>query len=204
MKNYFLQKNKSIKSRKASNTARGFTLVETLVAISIFTVSLLGMMTILSGSISNTFYAKQKIVASYLAQEGIEYIRNMRDTYVLYSADGQTGWNSFNDNLSTHSCMTENGCFLNADNLFSLPTPMPMTKVTLTACSSSTCPSGILSYDSTTGKYGFTGTVSTFTRKIVVNIVSSEETRISSTVSWAQGSGNYSIVFSESLFNWVE
>src|ERR1035437_5439116 len=79
---------------------RAFTLVETLVAIAIFTVSLVAIMSVLASSITSTTYAKQKMVASYLAQEGIEYIRNMRDTFVLYDAiSSQTGWNSFNSKL---------------------------------------------------------------------------------------------------------
>ena len=83
MEKLFKQKNKA------------FTLLETLVAISIFTVSILGIMSVLASGISNANYAKQKMTASYLAQEGIEYIRNMRDTNVLYSVNG--GWNGFRD-----------------------------------------------------------------------------------------------------------
>ena len=207
MKNYFLQKNRACpQCIKHSFCRRVFTLVETLVALAIFTTSLLGIMSILSSSISSTYYARQKIVASYLAQEGIEYIRNMRDTYVLYSATGQDGWNAFNTKL-TPCDVSGNGCFFNADNLSSLSNPitnMPMTNLPLTLCSTTACSDGNLFYDSTTGKYGFFGEPTVYTRKIIVSIISSDETRVSSTVSWTQGSGNYSIVFTEDLFNWVE
>jgi len=71
----------------------GFTLVETLVAIAIFTVSILAVMAVLANSISDTNYAKKKITAAYLAQEGIEYVRKMRDTFVL--TNNQTGWADF-------------------------------------------------------------------------------------------------------------
>ena len=47
----------------------GFTLVETLVAISIFSMSLVALMSILGSGISDTNYAKQKIIAGYLTQE---------------------------------------------------------------------------------------------------------------------------------------
>ncbi|MBI3306082.1 prepilin-type N-terminal cleavage/methylation domain-containing protein [Candidatus Nomurabacteria bacterium] len=71
----------------------GFTLVETLVAVSIFSVSILGLLSVLADGVADSSYAKQKLIAAYLAQEGIEYVRNMRDTSVLYSGGGN--WNSF-------------------------------------------------------------------------------------------------------------
>jgi len=78
---------------KKVNKSRGFTLVETLVAIAIFTASILAVMAVLANSISDTNYAKKKITAAYLAQEGIEYVRKMRDTFVL--TNNQTGWADF-------------------------------------------------------------------------------------------------------------
>lgn len=77
---------------------KGFTLVETLVAISIFTASILGLISVLASGISNVGYAKKKIMATYLAQEGIEYARNIRDTHVLY--EGVSGWNNFLEDSS--------------------------------------------------------------------------------------------------------
>jgi prepilin-type N-terminal cleavage/methylation domain-containing protein len=136
------------KSRK-----RGFTLVETLVAISIFTLSILGLMSILTSGVADTSYAKQKITASYLAQEGIEHARNIRDTHVLY--EGNSGWAHF----KTDPKVTD--------------------------------------YDSPS-EY------SNFHRTVTLTKINDEESMVSSRVSWTQGSGNYSITFSEELFDWVE
>ncbi|PIZ86896.1 hypothetical protein COX93_02875, partial [Candidatus Nomurabacteria bacterium CG_4_10_14_0_2_um_filter_30_12] len=63
--------NIGVSSAKAE---RGFTLVETLVAISIFTVSVISLMSVLSSGITGTKFANNKIIAGYLAQEGIEYV----------------------------------------------------------------------------------------------------------------------------------
>ncbi len=141
-------------NRKLLSLLNGFTLVETLVAISIFTVSILGLMSVLSSGISSTIYAKQKMAASYLAQEGIEYIRNIRDTDVLYMGGGD--WFSFN-------------VALDSLNFF---------------------PSSDVS----------------FTRRIqkIPVLGNSDEIKIISEVSWRQGSGSYSITFSENLFNWFQ
>ena len=87
MKKYFKKVNKS----------NGFTLVETLIALSIFSVSVITMMSILGSGIANTNYAKNKIAASYLAQEGIEYARNIRDNDVLYTSTTGKNWATFRD-----------------------------------------------------------------------------------------------------------
>jgi type II secretory pathway pseudopilin PulG len=183
----------------------GFTLVETLVAVSIFTVSILSLLVVLSSGISNTGYAKKKMAAAYLAQESIEYIRNMRDTYVLYSGNSQTGWNNFNTKLTSASCDGVNGCYFDNRNVSFADSTLPMTDLLFSACSSAACSGASLLYDASTGTYGYvSGIDSGFVRKIRITQVSANETKVFSTVSWVQGSGTYTINFSESLFNWVE
>ena len=103
---FFKQKNTSGGfTRTLSSKVSGFTLVETLVAISILTSSIVVLMSVLASGVSNTTYAKNKIIAGYLAQEGIEQIRNMRDSAVLKAMNqGDTsndGWVAFKDNISS-------------------------------------------------------------------------------------------------------
>lgn len=88
--------------KKVNKLKKAFTLIETLVAISIFTVSLLGIMSVLASSISSTNYAKQKMIATYLAQEGVEYARNLRDTEVITNG-GPNGWSAFIPSSSSPS-----------------------------------------------------------------------------------------------------
>jgi len=188
--------------KKNKNFNNGFTLVETLVAVAIFSVSILGLLSLLASSITNTTYAKEKIIAGYLAEEGVEYMRNLRDTYVLYSSSGQVGWNNFNTKVA--GCATANGCYFDDSTVsFAFPSNMAMTNLTLTACSSSSCPNGALNYDSSTGKYGTSGSRSSFVRQILVKQISADEINVLSTVYWKQGSGTFSVTLSDNLFNWV-
>jgi len=179
---------------------QGFSLVETLVAVLLFSVGVVTMLNVLAKGISDTGYAKQKISAEYMAQEGIELVRNIRDTHVLYSPSPQTGWNAFRASLG--SC---NGkCYINADNLFVVTPPMQITKIPVIACGQS-CPT--ILYNSNNGKFGYTtGTSSGMLREIRVDPVAgtSDEIKITSTVFWNQGSGTYKVSFTENLYNWLE
>ncbi|MBP6883992.1 MAG: type II secretion system protein [Candidatus Pacebacteria bacterium] len=205
MKYLILKTNKACPNRYAKRYRRGFTLVETLVAISIFSVSLMALMSVLANGIASTSYVKEKDTAIYLAQEGIEYMRNMRDTYVLYSSSPQAGWDAFKNKLTENSCTGVNGCYFNADGLFTtISSPMEMTKISFGTCTSFGCSNAPMLYNSSTGKYGYTaGSATNFIRKINVQ-VSTNETKILSTVYWTQGSGTYNLTLSENLFNWVE
>jgi prepilin-type N-terminal cleavage/methylation domain-containing protein len=71
-----------IKLPSASHQS-GFTLIETLVAIVIFSAALISLMTIASRGIAATAIAEQETIAHYLAQEGLEVVRNIRDTNIL-------------------------------------------------------------------------------------------------------------------------
>jgi prepilin-type N-terminal cleavage/methylation domain-containing protein len=199
--------------KKFNKSGKGFTLVETLVAISIFTVSLLGIMSLLASNIANTTYAKQKMIASYLAQEGIEYIRNIRDTHVIYS--GATWLNLKNSilghcgNHGTGAGSNDKNCYIDEGGIdFGVDDKPIISIMVIKQCGSPPsyiCP--VMTYDTNTGKYGYnSSTNSPFTRTIYLKYLPSvqEYFQVFSTVSWTQGSGSYSITFSEDLYDWTE
>ncbi|MES2023141.1 MAG: prepilin-type N-terminal cleavage/methylation domain-containing protein [Patescibacteria group bacterium] len=190
---------KKLKQKNKLNS--GFTLVETLVAITIFTVSILTLMIVLGNGITDANYAKRKMTAEYLAQEGIEYIHNLRDTSAFSSTGGWA--NNFKSSLSR--CILPNGCYFDEQNVLSFG--HTMTALDFTSCSPS-CPP--LLYDSSKGRYGYgypSGVDSGFVRKITVDdleyLNQGDEVKVTSTVSWTQGSGTYSVSFSENLFKWI-
>jgi prepilin-type N-terminal cleavage/methylation domain-containing protein len=185
IKKYFKKNNKS---------NRGFTLVETLVAISIFTTAVVTFMSILGTGISNTNYAKTKMIASYLAQEGVEYIRNMRDDHLFYKGITSDTWDKFKADLAA--------CSLNSECGFNTAVS-PIDPGFIFKCSVN--PNGCKIYLNN-GNYNTNsaGDDSGFTRTIRMDTMNQDEVKIYSAVSWIQGSGSYNITFSEDLFNWVE
>lgn len=95
--------------KKINKLNKGFTLVETLIAISIFSMTIVTMMSILGSGVSDTNYAKRKMIAGYLAQEGIEHVINMRDTDVI--TDSVNGWSKFESDVSSITTPNTNDNF---------------------------------------------------------------------------------------------
>lgn len=65
-----------------SKATKGFTLIETLIAISILLIAVAGPMVVVSQALTSSFYARDQITAFYLAQDAIEYLRNVKDVNV--------------------------------------------------------------------------------------------------------------------------
>ncbi len=61
---------------------KGFTLIETLVAITILMISIVGPLTIAQKSLMAATLAKDQVIASFLAQEVVEKIKNDRDLHL--------------------------------------------------------------------------------------------------------------------------
>jgi prepilin-type N-terminal cleavage/methylation domain-containing protein len=76
---------------------RGFTILETLVAISILVLALTAPLAIVSQALRSSYYARDQVTAYYLAQEAIEFLRNKRDNAGLQaSASAETWTDLFN------------------------------------------------------------------------------------------------------------
>lgn len=68
---------------------RAFTLVETLIAISIVTIAVVGPLLTASRTLVAAYIARDQLTASYLASEAVDYVHSMRDAMYLadYEAD---------------------------------------------------------------------------------------------------------------------
>lgn len=70
----------------------GFTLLETIFALFVFVIGTAGIFVLLSRLFFTVIYSSSELIAAYLAQEGIEIVRNIRDTNYLMG-------NSWDENL---------------------------------------------------------------------------------------------------------
>jgi Tfp pilus assembly protein PilV len=102
----FQQKNTCDSRLRGNDRKAGFTLVETLVAISVLMLAVTGPLFYASESLKAATYARDQITAFYLAQDAFEQIRKIRDDnlYVNSAAAWYSGLQGC-ENLQTLDCI---------------------------------------------------------------------------------------------------
>jgi prepilin-type N-terminal cleavage/methylation domain-containing protein len=178
------------------NGQKGFTLVETLAAITLITVAIVAPMALTVQSLQVAFYARDQITASNLAQEGIEAIRSLRDGNILLSSK-QTA-----PGTPLFLGIPSDGSTFIVD---ATARPSP----TIASCSNSPCKA--LNTDGQLYRYqtGTGWTPTNFTRTMSVTVVRSDasgaqEIRVVSKVTWQTAAyKSESISLSENLYNWI-
>ncbi len=92
--------------RPPSSVLQGFTLVETLVAIAIMMIAIAGPLYTADRAILAAEISRDQLIASYLAQEGIEYVRMMRDNaFLAVYPNTSNAWTSFISQCSGSACI---------------------------------------------------------------------------------------------------
>lgn len=165
----------------------GFTLVETLVAISILMVSIVGPMYSVFQAVQTTYVARDQLIATSLAQEGIEFVRHQRDSnYLAKLAGGSTTWMGglSECQVAGQSCMVD---------VTNIQPP--------TTCSGACTPLSLRADN----VYAYSGTTTRFTRSVRINAVAGhpDEVVVLSTVTWINARIPYSITVTEHLYNWL-
>ncbi len=82
------------------NYNKGFTIVETLVAVTILMISIAGPLTIANKSLMAAIYAKDQVTASFLAQDLMEDIKNQRDGALAAGTSFGTWVSNYNANVN--------------------------------------------------------------------------------------------------------
>lgn len=109
-------------SKLRAKLNRGFSLIETFVAISLLLIVIVGPMAISARTAKSSSFASEQIQAFFLAQEGLELAQKARDDLTLEefrdSFGSGDGWNTFVDtgSLGTFASCFNSGCGLEWDN----------------------------------------------------------------------------------------
>jgi prepilin-type N-terminal cleavage/methylation domain-containing protein len=164
----------------------GFTLVEMLVAVAILVGSIVGPIFLAAQGIAVATEAKNRILAAYLADEAIEFVKNKRDGNLLNGESWLAGFEQCQgqDNKCSVDVWTEEikkcsegGCFLkvfqNSGNGFYL-------------------------------RYGHAGSQTSFSleRNFFYEKISDEEIKITAGILWKEKTLSRSFELSEYMYKW--
>jgi prepilin-type N-terminal cleavage/methylation domain-containing protein len=168
---------------KKINSKSGFTLLETMVAIMLFVIALSALLALVRDSVTSSTYTRNEVVATYLAQEGVDYIRNIRDEMV-YVNPTISPWSDFTYQINTTGgCGTAGGCHL---DLYSL------NKLTACPIPPSTCPTTPIQPNN-----------KPFIRKITTMAMGTDALLVKVEVTWLNGSLTRTRTLTTSLYNWA-
>ncbi len=158
-------------------TNKGFTLIEVTLAIFLITMGALGIFSLVQRTTVFISVSSSKLTATYLTQEGIELVRNIRDTNWLEDRITTTLWDDGIptgdweiDFLTQNLAQAYNDNYLNIDG------------------------SGFYSY--------FAGTPTNFKRKVTITKPSPDIIGVSIEVFFEERGNTHSVTTQENLYNW--
>ena len=157
-------------------TSKGFTLIELLIAISVISVGIAGALVSIQQSIPALDYANSRFAASLLAQEGVEIIKNIRDTNLLHDI-------AWNDSLSI-------------DGDYEVEYTIPHISI----YTDSYLVKNEHSF------YNYTsGDNTKFKRKIQITNISSDRIELEIIVYWRKkGGGEHEFILKQHIYNWLD
>ena len=155
---------------------QGFSIIEVLSVIAIITMGMLGLLSLSTQSLRYQYINKNNLIASQLAQEGIEVVRNLRD----YNWKNNLVWNTGFDIDSGHYNWD-----ISSRTLIQQPLLLPM------------------KIDPGSGLYNLTiGDDSIFSRDIIVSDVTASSSRITVNVNYQEGQNDKVYSAETMLYNW--
>ncbi|TSC75975.1 MAG: hypothetical protein G01um101430_145 [Parcubacteria group bacterium Gr01-1014_30] len=154
----------------------GFTLLEMMFAVFVVAVGLTGVISLIHRASFGAQIAASRLTAAYLAQEGVEIVRNIRDSNWLAQRDDPAiAWNQ---NLG-------NGDWEADYDDFTL-TPFQNRNLKING-----------------GFYNYAfGTDTKFKRKITITQTSAGTLAVAVDVAWQEGGRSWSVFVHENLYNW--
>lgn len=176
-----ISKHNFLVPRSSFSVQHGFTILEVILAITVLTLAVGGSFVLISQTIGSVSVVQSRLIASYLIQEGLELVRNIRDTNWLKNQP-------WNQNLGKENW--------EGDYLTFTLTPCP-----------SPCQYDNLSFLGIDegGFYGYnysSGNETIFKRKITISDGEFDKFKVSVEVLWKERGQLHSLTAQEYLYNW--
>ncbi len=173
-----------------SHLHKGFTIVETLMAITILMIAIAGHLSIASKGLTGSLASRDQMIGSFLAQESTEVVKNIRDNNLDAGSPWNTGFSSCDNVASSHHCDAS-----------------AIDPVTIAATGLATYP-----LRTTSGNYythDTSGTLSVFSRYFYVSqpgssaacLSSDIECTLTAVVDWTEGGVPYEVLLSTEIIN---
>jgi hypothetical protein len=174
-----------------------------MVAVAILAIALIGPFTAVTNALNASYVARDQLTASSLAQEGMEYIRSVRDNNYL---NGR----SWTDGLDPTSPGGGVSCFGAAPTNFCTIDPVQGDIHTayppaMTSYSAGNVPSLYQRPDKLFTQVQSGNTQTRFTRTVQITKIGnpSHEAQVTVVVSWSTGHQNYSVTLVDTLEDWL-
>jgi len=155
----------------------GFSLLGVIIAIFIAITGLIAILSLANYSLSAASNSKMKLIASGLAQEGIEVVRNIRES--------QSDWNEWYDGIVNCNYPVQCNYQVQYNSLALVSysdTPLKIDS------------NGLYQYDS--------GNDSPFYRKISLSKISDNEVKVVVEIKWQEKGKLHSLIAEDRLWNW--
>lgn len=157
---------------------QGFTLVEVLVALALLATGLIPVFMQASNAIVLAGSVRNSLIASNLAQEGVEVVRSIRDANWFAGDPFDTGLTA---------CAT--GCRIQWDSTGVLPLAGDPP----------------LKYDAATGLYQYqAGDDTLFRRQVTIAAVSDHQLKITVQIDWTERSGPKTFMLAYHIYDWLQ
>jgi len=168
---------------------KAFTLVEVLIAISILVVGILSGFILIAKVLYNTAVIQDRLTASFLAQEGIELVRQVRDSNFLKIMNGESV--EWKDRL--------------ADGSYTIESKVESGQsVTLVSKDPGKSPNFLYDEDDTRIYNYATGEETTFNREIIITTINDHAIRVQSIMKWTTKRIDFTLTVEDHLFNWLK
>ena len=152
----------------------GFTILETMVAVAILVIAITGPLSTIGSALGQIYIVRDQMIAINLAQEGVEAVRQVRDSKLLEH------WTTHTSPFNT---IPDGGYYL--DSNFELK-----------SCAATACTAEAPIYKKSDSSYYQdtsigTGISTNFTRVITVEAINTSEKKVTSKVVWRTSGGAF-------------